>query len=131
MKKTIATLSSFGSMAVMATSAFASDPNSIGISSAPELFQITSVGNFISALTSLALAVSGLLVFLFLVWGGLQWITSGGDKGKTEEARNRITAALVGLAIVASAWAVMQLVASFFGIGNVIGGEVTIPTPFE
>ena len=64
----------------------------------------------------IALILAGVMVFVYLVWGGIQWITSGGDKGKTEEARARITAALIGLAIVAAAWAVMQLVGYFFGL---------------
>ena len=61
-----------------------------------------------------------------LVWGGIQWIMSGGDKAKTEEARNRITAALVGLAIVASAWAIMKLVEYFFGL-NIQNPEIIQP----
>lgn len=82
----------------------------------PDGFEITDIGKFISRAMTYALAIAGILVFVYLVWGGIQWITSGGDKSKTEEARSRITAALVGLAIVATAWAVIQLVSYFFGI---------------
>lgn len=82
----------------------------------PDNMQITNLGAVVTSAIGLALIVAGILVFVFLVWGGIQWIMSGGDKAKTEEARSRITAALVGLAIVAAAWAVMQLVSYFFGI---------------
>jgi hypothetical protein len=95
----------------------------------PDNFQITDLGLLISRLLSLALMVAGIMVFIYLVWGGIQWITSGGDSSKTEEARSRITAALVGLAIVAAAWAVMLLVQYFFGI-DVLGGGSTIPQGF-
>ena len=72
----------------------------------PQNFNITDIGKLISAAIGLALIIAAILVFAYLIWGGLQYITSGGDKGKTEEARARISAALVGLAIVAAAWAV-------------------------
>lgn len=86
-------------------------------------FRITDIGVLITRALQVALLIAGLLVFVYLVIGGIQWITSGGDKGKTEAARNQITAALVGLAIVAAAFAIIQVVGYFFGfditqIGN-------------
>jgi len=92
----------------------------------PQGFEITDLGLLISNAIAVALIIAGIMVFVFLVWGGIQWITSGGDKGKTEEARSRITAALIGLAVVAAAWAVMLLVQYFFGL-DVLGGGGTIP----
>ena len=67
--------------------------------SKPEGVAITNIGTLIKGVVQGALLVSALLVFMYLIWGGIQWITSGGDKGKTQEARDRITAALVGLAL--------------------------------
>lgn len=86
--------------------------------------RITDVGRLLSSAIGAALLLSALLVFGYLVMGGIQWITSGGDKGKTEAARNKITAALVGLAIVASSYAIMQIIAFFFGI-NIFGGGIS------
>jgi hypothetical protein len=79
-------------------------------------FKITDIGLLFTRVLNVALLISAILVFAYLVLGGVQWITSGGDKGKTDAARSKITAALVGLAIVASAYALMQVVAYFFGI---------------
>lgn len=83
------------------------------------------LGQLIQNGITVILAIAGLLTFVYLVWGGIQWITSGGDKAQYEEARNKITAALVGLAIVAAAWAVMQLVGQFFGVSF---SEIDIPS---
>ena len=74
------------------------------------------VGGIVSALIRLILVIAALVFFFILVFGGIQWIASGGDKANTEAARNRITAALVGLVIVFSAWAILQLIRVFFGI---------------
>lgn len=71
---------------------------------------------FVSAAVKIAIMLAALLTFAFLIWGGIEWITSGGDKSKYEAARNRITAALVGLAIVAAAWAIMTLVSKFLNV---------------
>jgi hypothetical protein len=79
-------------------------------------FRITDIGLFFTRVLGIALLIAAVLVFAYLVLGGIQWITSGGDKGKTEEARGKITAALVGLAIVAASYALMQVVAYVFGV---------------
>lgn len=100
----------------------------IGVPQPPGM-QITDIGLFISRAISVALMVAAIAVFAFLVWGGIQWITSGGDKGKVEEARGRITNALIGLAIVAAAWAIMNLVSYFFGV-DVLGPGASIPTAY-
>jgi len=102
--------------------------NQIGVPQPPGM-QITDIGLLISRTISVALMVAAIAVFAFLVWGGVQWITSGGDKGKVEEARSRITNALIGLAIVAAAWAVMNLISYFFGV-DVLGPGATIPTAY-
>lgn len=77
---------------------------------------VTDFGRLISSGIQVALIVAAILTFAYLIWGGIQWITSGGDKAQYEAARGRITAALIGLAIVAAAYAVMELVGYFFGI---------------
>jgi hypothetical protein len=97
--------------------------------SKPEGVAITNIGTLIKGAVQGALLVSALMVFMFLIWGGIQWISSGGDKGKTQEARDRITAALVGLAVVASAWAVMLIIQYFFGI-DILGGNITPPKAY-
>lgn len=86
------------------------------------------IGKLLSNFVGLALIVAALLVFAYMVWGGVQWITSGGDKAGVEAARGRITAALIGLAIVASAWAVIKIIETFFGI-CILGCTISVPRP--
>lgn len=74
------------------------------------------IGRIVSGLIQLIMVVAAVVFFFILVIGGIQWIASGGDKAQTEAARNRITAALVGLVIVFAAWAILQLIKTFFGI---------------
>ncbi len=81
--------------------------------------------NIISALIILVLIGAALIFFFMLVWGGIKYIMSGGDKGQTESARGQITAALIGLVIVFAAWAIVQLINTFFRV-NIF--ELTLPT---
>ncbi|HUW21184.1 MAG TPA: hypothetical protein VMW41_00815 [Candidatus Bathyarchaeia archaeon] len=75
-----------------------------------------SVASMVKGLLSLAMVLAALVAFGFLLYGGILWITSGGDKSKTETARNTITAALVGLVIVFGSFAIIQLVQIAFGV---------------
>ena len=85
-----------------------------------------SAGGIISGAISLVLIVVALVFFFILVFGGLRWVTSGGDEKKVGEARAGITNALIGLAIVFAAWAIMKLIGTVFGID--ILGNLSIPS---
>ncbi len=72
--------------------------------------------SLVSGGISLVLVLAAIIFFFVLVIGGIQWIMSGGDKAGAETARKRITAALVGLAIVFVAWAIASLINALFGV---------------
>jgi hypothetical protein len=95
----------------------------------PDQLAITDFGKLISAAVGTLMIIAALLAFFWLILGGIQWITAGGDKAGMEAARNKITHAIVGLIIVGAAWAIMLLVQNFLGI-SIIGGVLTFPTPY-
>lgn len=72
--------------------------------------------NVIAAVINFVLGVAGIISFIYLLWGGVQWIMAGGDKEGTEKARKKITAALIGLAIVFSAYALLYIVRVLFDV---------------
>lgn len=84
---------------------------------APRGFAL-SFGGLINGVLSFVLVIGALLVFFYLILGGIEWITSGGDKAKTEGARNKITSAIIGLIILAASYAVLQLALSFLGFNG-------------
>ena len=94
----------------------------------PPGFQVTDVGTIISGAIGAAFIISGLIIFAFLVFGGVLMITSSGDKSQTERGRNAITGAAVGFAIIASAYALVLLLQFIFGY-QVLGG-IEIPQFF-
>lgn len=104
----------------------AAGDGSINITAQKGIDNVSNIGNLISAAVGAAFLISFLLVFVMLVWGGIQWITSGGDKENTQKARDRITHALVGVTIIAGAWALMKVVEFFFEV-PILGG-FTLPS---
>lgn len=60
------------------------------------------------------LAFIALLGIIFIIWGGIQYITSTGDTGKTEDAKNTIMYAAIGLLIAAMAYAIEGLALNLF-----------------
>jgi len=96
----------------------------------PVGFRVNDIGQIITAAVSLLLIIAAILAFVYLVLGGIQWITSGGDKAGMEAARNKITHAVVGLIVVGAAYAIMILAQNFLGI-SLFGAEggVKVPTP--
>ena len=79
-------------------------------------YKVEDLGLLLSRFVGLLLIAAGVAAFFYLLLGGIQWITSGGDKAGIEAAREKITAALIGLAIVATAWAVFLIIQWFFGL---------------
>jgi len=79
----------------------------------------------LSGMVKFVMVVAAVIFFFVLVVGGIQWIVSGGDKTGAETARKRITAALVGLAIVFVAFAIGMLIKALFGFDIF---DLTIPT---
>lgn len=74
------------------------------------------LGNLIGNLVGALFIAGFLLTFMQLILGGITWITAGGDKQKLEKARDSITNAIMGLVIVGATYALMTLVAAFFGL---------------
>lgn len=77
--------------------------------------------NFSSAagiLITLLIIIAIVLSLLFIIWGGIDWITSGGDKQKLQSARHKIVFALVGLVIVFVSFFIINAVYYFLGLGG-------------
>ena len=79
----------------------------------------TNISTLFSSVLNVVMLIAALLVFGFLIMGGIEWITSGGDKGKAEGARNKLTAAVIGLVIVAASYAILTLILNFLGFGDI------------
>lgn len=94
-----------------------------------DAFEITKIGPFFANALAFAIVVGLLLAFGYLIWGGIDWVMSEGDKQKYESARNKITAALAGFAVLALVWLAWRVILYAFGIGETSGGRIVLPLP--
>lgn len=83
----------------------------VGTGSGIDILQL-----FLTNFITLALGTAGIVSFFMLLWGGIEYITAGGDKERTQNAAKRLTAALIGLAIVFSIFAIIYVVETLFGV---------------
>lgn len=91
-----------------------------------KIFGYSDLGKFVSNVLTLAFSIALLVVLAMLIWGAFEWITSGGDKEAVGKARNRIVNALIGLAVLAVAFALAAVAGQFLGFKLT---EIPIPTP--
>ncbi len=73
-------------------------------------------GTWISGLLSAMMIVGALLLLVYLLWGAIEWITSGGDSGKVQKARDKMTQAAIGLIVLAASLAIFMAIQQFLGL---------------
>ncbi len=78
------------------------------------------VASMIGGFLRVAVVIASLLLLFNLVYAGIEWVTAGGDSGKIEKAKTRITQSVVGMLILAAS------VAIFVAINQLIGGPIEI-----
>ncbi len=86
----------------------------------------TILSNVIGFLT----IVAGLWFMIQFILGAVSWISAGGDKGKTTQAKDKLTQSVIGLAIVVGAYAIAGLVGAIVGIDFLnIAGALSVIKP--
>jgi len=127
MKKLIAAATGIGSILAVAAPAFAQTT----INPCPTTgfnvlcnLNANNIGSLIETGVVILLVIATIVSLFFLIWGGIRWITSGGDKAKVTEARSHIIAAIVGLVISFLAFFILSVILHIFGLGF---GNIVIP----
>ena len=90
----------------------------------PENMQFSDIIILIDNITNILLLVAGGVALLFIIIGGIQYLTSYGDEEKNKSAKTTILWAVVGLVIVALAWSIVTFVGSQFS-----GSSIFQPPP--
>ncbi|KKS93148.1 MAG: hypothetical protein UW68_C0021G0021 [Candidatus Collierbacteria bacterium GW2011_GWB1_44_6] len=71
---------------------------------------VSGTTDIISAVVRFLVVIAGIFALWQFLSGGLQFITSGGDKGKLTEAQNKIQMSIVGLVIIAASFIIIAIV---------------------
>ena len=128
MKKVLVALTPAVAILAAAPSAFAltvtACPN--GGSGFAGLCAFTFGGNLVSGIINILFVVAILVALIYLIWGGIKWIMSGGDKAALQGAREHVIAAIVGLIVVFLSYFLVNFILGIFGLGT--GYNWTLPT---
>lgn len=81
------------------------DPDSAG----------TTLENFFTILLGFLTVIGGLMFLIYFVLGGLNWITSRGERENVAKAQRYMSNALVGLIIIILAWAFTGIIGLALG----------------
>ena len=73
------------------------------------------VGNVGIGIIEVVISISGLIAAGFIVVGGVQYILSQGDPGKTKTAKTTILYAVVGLLVTVLAFAIVNFIGGALG----------------
>lgn len=71
---------------------------------------------------TLVIIVAIVVALFMLIYSGVQWIQSGGDKQKVEAARHRIIYTIIGLVVIFLSFMIVNVVGTVFGV-NLLGNN--------
>ena len=77
--------------------------------------ELSNIVGIIGRIISLLAPAAGIAFFFMLLYGGWQYLTSGGDPKSTGQARMTLTYAAIGIILVVSAWLILTLIKALTG----------------
>ena len=81
------------------------------------------IGSVIGSVVNFMFIIAAIIALVYLVIGGIKWVTSEGDTKNVEAARNQIIAAAVGLGVTFLAYFILNLLLTFLlghGLGDLV-----------
>ncbi|RJR15716.1 hypothetical protein C4579_01405 [Candidatus Microgenomates bacterium] len=76
---------------------------------------LNAIASVISTIIGLITIIAALFFMMQFVIGGLNWISSSGDKQRLQEAQGRISQGIIGLIVVVAAYGVMTIISTVLG----------------
>lgn len=103
-----------GSNAVgLAPTAAAKDPEPVEATLAVRiggLTQTSNIGLYLATAFNWGIPVVAILAVTMIAWGGIKWLTAGGDSGRVTSARTTISNAVVGLILAMATYLILSTV---------------------
>lgn len=74
---------------------------------------------FLPNLITALIAFAGITAVVFIILGGIKFITSGGDELKVSQAKSTVTFAIIGLVVVVLSYAIIRTLQVVLGVGSI------------
>lgn len=98
----------------VANSVSAQAVNPVNLSSISGLFGTATLGEIIGRLLQIFFGLLGVIAVLLIMYAGFQWMTAQGDPDKVTKAKRTLYNAIIGLVIIASAFAITTFLMAWF-----------------
>lgn len=104
----------------MIKTVFAQEINVNGTSiKGPLSAQYTDIASIINNVMPFIMALAGIILFLVLMWGGFDYVTSQGVPEKLKSANAKITAGVIGFVLLVLSFLITRVLSYiFFGGGQ-------------
>lgn len=79
----------------------------------------------VQAVVNVVLSMVSIVFFILMTYAGLRWMTSRGNEELAAKAKHALEAAVIGIIITVSAYALSNFVLSRLGAGSAGGGGTT------
>lgn len=79
---------------------------------------IEKLSDVVNVILPFIYGLAGILLFLFLVWGGYDYLLSGGNAEKVKAGQAKITSALIGFVLLALSYLAVRVISYIFGLGE-------------
>ena len=83
----------------------------LGKKSGPDLFAY-----YLASFWKFIVIGGGIFFLIFLLWGGIMWISAGSDANSIKQAKDRIMNAGAGLGILVASYAIVQYLLPLLGL---------------
>ena len=84
----------------------------------------SSIQSFLKLIRTWFLGFSGALAILFIVIGGVKYITAGGNEKQVASAKSTLTYAIIGLLLVLMSSVILKLIAGDLA-GSILGNSTS------
>ncbi|MBT5338510.1 hypothetical protein HN858_02825 [Candidatus Falkowbacteria bacterium] len=74
----------------------------------------------VGSIIKIILTLLGIIMVILVVWGGVQWMTAGGNEDQVKKAKQMLTNAVIGLAITLAAYAI-----AYFAVDYLVTATTT------
>ncbi|MFH0942693.1 MAG: hypothetical protein V1810_00820 [Candidatus Beckwithbacteria bacterium] len=74
------------------------------------------LAKYIAIIWQVLVIIGGLLVFLQLTWGALNWIMSGSNPERLKRAKEQMFNGIFGLVLLILSYALVKLISTFTGL---------------
>lgn len=82
------------------------------------LKDIETLANLINIIVRFVYPFAGILLFIYLAWGGYDYLLSGGNPEKVKAGQGKITSAFIGFVLLFFTYVLVRIVVLVFGLQN-------------